>query len=98
MELKKFLLKKKLLLLHILLTIYIFTNLIGGERGLVSYLKKKNIEKSLILKELNLENKVKLIEKKNLLLSEKKNLDYFDILMREKLKFGMKEEIIIKLK
>ena len=41
MELKKFILNKKFILLNIFLTIYIGINLIGGERGLISYLKKK---------------------------------------------------------
>ena len=37
-------------------------------------------------------------EKKNQLLSTNLNLDYIDMLYREKLKFGKKDEIIIKLK
>ena len=37
-------------------------------------------------------------EKKNSLLSEKLDLDYIDILYREKLNFGKKDEILIKLK
>ena len=43
---------------------------------------------------------MKLIEslkKKNTLLSDKLDLDYLEILYREKLKFGKKEEVIIKL-
>ena len=47
MELKKFILNKKFILLNIFLTIYIITNLIGGERGLASYLKKKKILKKI---------------------------------------------------
>ena len=37
------------------------------------------------------------LEHKNLLLSENLNFDFNDILMREKLKFGNKKEILIKL-
>jgi hypothetical protein len=33
--------KKKILLLNLFLTLYIATNLIGGERGLVSFFEKK---------------------------------------------------------
>ena len=45
MRLFNFLTKKKLLLLNILLTIYIATNMIGGERGLVSYYEKEKKQK-----------------------------------------------------
>ena len=41
---------------------------------------------------------MKLIENKNTLLSEKINIDYLDILYREKLKYGKKDEILIKLR
>ena len=47
MSLINFFKTKKLLLLNIVLSIYIVTNLIGGERGLVSYYeKKKNLKKN----------------------------------------------------
>ena len=45
-----------------------------------------------------LSQKLNEIEKKNNLLSENINLDYLDTIYREKLKFGKKDEIIIKLK
>ena len=45
MRLFNFFIKKKLLLLNILLTLYIATNMIGGERGLVSYYEKKKNKK-----------------------------------------------------
>jgi len=89
---------KKLFLLNIFLTLYVGINLISGERGLFSYFEKKNIEKSLTKKELKLEKKLNTVEKKNKLLSGNIDLDYLDILYREKLKFGKKEEILIKLK
>ena len=38
------------------------------------------------------------LKKKNKLLSENIDLDYLDMLYREKLKFGKKEEILIRLK
>tara|TARA_B100000686_G_C16557181_1_gene845812 strand:- start:32 stop:328 length:297 start_codon:yes stop_codon:yes gene_type:complete len=89
---------KKIFLLNIFLTLYVAINLIGGERGIFSYFEKKNIQKSLIQKELMLSQKLNKIEKKNNLLSENINLDYLDTIYREKLKFGKKDEIIIKLK
>ena len=97
MELKRFILNKKFILFNIFLSIYVITNLIGGERGLVSYLKKKNIEKNLIMKDKDLESAIKDLEKKNSLLSHNIDLDFLDILLREKLKLGKKDEIIIQL-
>ena len=90
--------KKKLLLLNILLTFYIATNLIGGERGLVSFYEKERIQKNLMQKEVKLSKELTKFDKKNNLLSSNLNLDYIDMIYREKLKFGKKDEIIIKLK
>tara|TARA_X000001036_G_scaffold384560_1_gene378606 strand:- start:195 stop:491 length:297 start_codon:yes stop_codon:yes gene_type:complete len=98
MKILNFLKTKKLLLLNILLTFYIATNLIGGERGLVSYYEKERIHKKLINKEKKLSKELTEFEKKNQLLSSNLNLDYVDMIYREKLKFGKKDEIIIKLK
>ncbi len=98
MRLFNFLTNKKLLLLNILLTLYIATNMIGGERGLVSYYEKEKKQKNLIEKKNILSEKLNEFEKKNKLLSTNLNLDYVETLYREKLKFGKKEEIIIKLK
>ena len=98
MRLFNFLTKKKLLLLNILLTLYIATNMIGGERGLVSYYEKEKKQKNLIEKKNILSEKLNEFEKKNKLLSTNLNLEYVETLYREKLKFGKKEEIIIKLK
>ena len=98
MKLLIFFKAKKLLLLNILLTFYIATNLVGGERGLISYYEKDRVHKNLIQKEKKLLNELTNIEKKNQLLSTNLNLDYVDMIYREKLKFGKKDEIIIKLK
>ena len=98
MKLLIFFKTKKLLLLNILLTFYIATNLVGGERGLISYYEKDRVYKNLIQEEKKLSNELANIEKKNQLLSTKLNLDYVDMIYREKLKFGKKDEIIIKLK
>ena len=72
--------------------------MIGGERGLVSYYEKEKKQKYLIEKKNILSEKLSEFEKKNKLLSTNLNLDYVETLYREKLKFGKKEEIIIKLK
>jgi len=89
---------KKIFFLYIFFTLYIRKKLKGGERGIISKKKKKNVQKNLFEKKKIIENKLVLIENKNNLLSKKIDLDYLDILYREKLKFGKKEEIIIKLK
>ena len=80
------------------MTLYVALNLVGGERGLISYFKKKNVESALVQKELDLSKKLNEINNKNKLLSENIDLDYLDTLYREKLKFGKEDEIIIKLK
>ena len=98
MRLFNFFIKKKFLLLNIFLALYIATNMIGGERGLISYYEKEKKQKNLIEKKKILTEKLNEFEKKNKLLSSNLNFDYVETLYREKLKFGKKEEIIIKLK
>ena len=98
MNIRSFFSRKKLLLINIFLSIYILINLIGGDRGLLSYFEKKKLVVKLELSEQKLNKNLKDLEKKNSLLSEKINYDYIDILYREKFKFGKKEEIIIKIK
>ena len=98
MDIINFLKNRKLLLMNILLTLYIATNLIGGERGLISFYEKEKILKNLVEKEKELSEELNEFEKKNKLLSTNLNLDYIDMIFREKLKFGKKDEIIIKLK
>tara|TARA_Y100001970_G_C13772652_1_gene621276 strand:- start:251 stop:499 length:249 start_codon:yes stop_codon:yes gene_type:complete len=80
------------------LALYVFINLIGGERGLISYFEKKNIAKQLSKKELILKSELHEYENKNRLLSKNLDLDYLDQLYREKLMLGTKNEILIKLK
>ena len=97
MQLFHFLKVKKIFFLQIFLTLYFVINLVGGERGLVSYFEKSNYEKELEMKTLKLNSNLIEIENKNRLLSKNINIDYLDQLYREKLKFGKKDEIIIKL-
>ena len=89
--------KKKIILLNIFLTLYVGTNLIGGERGLTSYFEKKKIQNQLIEKEKELNQEVVNL-KKQIDLITNNDLDFLDILLREKLKYGTKDEIIIKIK
>ncbi len=68
-----------------------------GERGLIAYFEKENLLKDLNEEKVLLTQKTKIIEKQNNLLSENLNFDFVDTLIREKLKFGNKDEILIKL-
>ena len=88
---------KKLILINIFLTLYVGINLIGGERGLVSYFEKKNIYEELVYKEILLNNELKGLKNK-IKLIKNNDLDYLDMLYREKLKYGTKDEILIKLR
>ena len=76
------------------LILYFFFNLLDGERGLLSYLKKKQSLINLQNKELLLSNKIKNLELKNSLLTNNLDLDFIEILIREKFLFGKKEEIL----
>ena len=97
MQLFHFLRLKKIFFLQIFLTLYLVINLFGGERGILSYFDKNNYQKQLEMRALELNNNLIEIEYKNKLLSKNINIDYLDQLYREKLKFGKKDEIIIKL-
>jgi len=88
---------KKLILFNIFLTLYVGINLIGGERGLVSYFEKKKIYQELIQEEIVLNKEIKDLKKKIKLITNN-DLDYLDMLYREKLRYGTKDEILIKLK
>ena len=88
---------KKFILFNIFFTLYIGINLIGGERGLISYFDKKKIYEELMNKEKILSLKLKELDHKISLL-KKNDPDYLDMIYREKFRYGTKDEIIIKLK
>ena len=72
-------------------------NLFTGDRGLMSYIEKKELQEHFEKKRISLTNQIIDVEAKNSLLSENLNFDFMDTLIREKLKFGNKEEILIRL-
>ena len=72
-------------------------NLFTGDRGLMSYLEKKELQEHLQNKKIFLNNQIADVEHKNSLLSENLNFDFIDTLFREKFKVGNKNEILIKL-
>ena len=68
--------------------IYFFFNLLGGDRGLISYIKKKEIYEDLKIKQNDLRIKIQDLEHKNSLLTENIDLDFIEILIRDKFLFG----------
>ena len=66
----------------------------SGERGLISYLEKKEILSDLKIKEAKLMENIEELDFKNSLLSDNLDLDYVEILIRERFLFGKKEEKI----
>ena len=89
--------RKKFILFNIFFTLYIGINLIGGERGLISYFDKKKIYEELKIKDKVLTRELKDLEHK-ISLVKNNDFDYLDMLYREKFRYGTKDEIIIKLK
>ena len=76
------------------LILYFFFNLLEGERGLFSYFKKKEILMNLQKEEADLTSKIKGLEFKNSLLTDKLDLDYVETLIREKFLFGKEGETL----
>ena len=92
MRIVEILKKNYFLLNNIFFFIYIAFNLLDGERGLFSYFEKKEIQNQLIQKKNNLTAEINDVEKKILLLSENIDLDYLEILYREKFFYGIPNE------
>ena len=86
--------KNYFLLISTFLVLYFFFNFLGGERGFISSLKKKEILASLQKEEVDLKDKIKDLQFKNSLLSDKLDLDYIEILIRKKFLFGKKDETL----
>ena len=84
--------KNYFLLISTFLILYFFFNLLDGERGLFSYIKKKEILKNLQQSENNYIVKIKNLEFKNSLLTTNLDLDYIETLIRSKFFFGKKDE------
>ena len=74
------------------LLIYFFFNLLDGDRGLISYMEKKDIYEQLKNDQITLNSKIEDLEHKNSLLTENIDLDFIEILIREKFLFGKEGE------
>ena len=86
--------KNYLILIYTFLFLYFIFNLFDGERGLISYFKKKNILIDLNIQKKELSNKIQDLELKNSLLTDNLDLDYVETLIRAKFLFGKKGEKI----
>ena len=84
--------KNYFLLISTFLILYFIFNLLDGERGLFSYMKKKEILSNLQQTELEYINKIDDLEFKNSLLTTNLDLDYIETLIRNKFYFGKKDE------
>ena len=86
--------KNYFLLISTFLILYFFFSFLGGDRGLFSYFKKQEILINLENDEADLSSKIKNLEFKNSLLSNKLDLDYVETLIREKFLFGKEGETL----
>ena len=82
------------LLISVFLILYFGFNLVSGERGLFSYIEKKELLSNLKKEELTLTSKIDEMDHKNSLLSTNLDLDYIETLIRERFLFGKKNETI----
>ena len=84
--------KNYFILIITFLFIYFFFNLLDGDRGLISYMEKKDMYEQLKNDQITLNSKIEELEHKNSLLTENIDLDFIEILIREKFLFGKEGE------
>jgi len=85
---------KKFTLISIFLFLYVVFNLLDGERGLISYYEKQKIKGQLIQEKKSLITQLNLFEKKINLLTDRINVDYLEMLYRQKFVVGKVNEKI----
>ena len=88
--------QKKFTLIAVFLFLYVLINLLDGQRGLISYYEKQKIKQQLIEEEKELSIKLAMVERKNKLLTGKVDIDYLEMLYREKFMVGKSNEHIYK--
>ena len=86
--------KNYFLLISVFLILYFGFNLVSGERGFFSYIKKKELLPNLKKEELSLTSKIEDMDHKNSLLSDNLDLDFVETLIRERFLFGKEDETI----
>ena len=82
------------LLVSFFLIFYFAFNLVSGERGLFSFIEKKELLSNLKNEELILTGKIEDLDHKNVLLSTNLDLDYVETLIRQRFLLGRKDETI----
>ena len=82
------------LLISVFLIFYFGFNLVSGERGLFSYIEKKELLSNLKKEEISLTSKILDLDHKNSLLSTNLDLDYIETLIRKRFLFGKEGETI----
>ena len=90
--------KNYFILIFTILFLYFFFNLLDGQRGLISYFEKKTILEELNDEKIIITNKIDELEMKNSLLTDNLDLDYIEILIRQKFLFGKDSEKIYLIK
>ena len=90
--------KNYFILIFTILFLYFFFNLLDGERGLISYFEKKTILEEINDEKIKITNKISKLEIKNSLLTDNLDLDYIEILIRQKFLFGKDGEKIYLIK
>ena len=90
--------KNYFLIIGTFLFLYFFFNILDGERGLISLLKKEILLNNLKLEENQLKMDISKLELKNDLLGENLDKDYIEILLREKFVYSKNDEKIYVLK
>ena len=86
--------KKYFILLSTFFFLYFFFNLLDGERGIISYFKKKQILEELKNQKNELTHKINNLDIKNSLLTDNLDLDYIETLIRQKFLFGKNGETL----
>jgi len=85
---------KKFTLISIFLFLYVLVNLLDGQRGLISFYEKQKIKNQFKQEKKSLISQLAIIEKKNNLLTKNIDLDYLEILYRQKFMVGKSNEKI----
>ena len=90
--------KNYLFVIGTFLFLYFFFNLLDGERGLISLIKKENLLSELKIEEKIIKENIEDLELKNSLLNKDLDKDYIEILIRDNFFFNKKGETIYVLK
>ena len=85
---------KLLFIIPIFLILYFILNLLGGNRGLFSYYEKNNYLNNIKNEEKLIRQENEELEKSNVLLSDNMDIDYIEILLRDKFLLGKKGETV----